>query len=268
MSEEKKCPGLGEAAIQYLAGLSSLDKENVQHEVYKFVRWYGWDKSFDVLAAHDVARYAEQLSLSDTGYTKKFELIKAFLTHAKKESWSRTNLAPHLKAKKAKTGPRIAAKPVKHEVITLSQEKYDELQAELTELKEKRHVLIDEIRKAAADKDFRENAPLAAAREQRGYVEGRIKELEETFKFATILEEKRGPSLKSGIGDSIILIDLASGSEMCYKIVDPREVDPARGKISMASPLGKALIGRRSGDNVVVSAPAGKLKYQIKSIER
>src|SRR4030067_3641992 len=104
-----------------------------------------------------------------------------------------------------------------------------------------------EIQTHPADKDFRQNAPLHAAREERGHVEGRIKELEESLKAATIIGEKKEPTHKSVVGDHIVLSDLASGQELRYMIVDPREVDPARGKISIASPLGKALLGRRGG---------------------
>jgi transcription elongation factor GreA len=268
VSSDNQGPSLGEAARQYLAKLSPQEGEASQPEVYKFARWYGWERLFARLAAPEVASYAEQLSLSDTDYAKKLELIRAFLTYAKKEGWSRTNLATHLKTKKARVGPQVYTRRSLPDSISLTRQKYDELEAELAELKSKRHELIEEIRRAAADKDFRENAPLDAAREQRGHVEGRIRELEETLKAASIIDEKKEPALKTGVGDSIVLSDLASGEELCYMIVDPREVDPSKGKISIASPLGKALIGRSNGEVVEITAPAGKLRYQIKRVER
>ena len=261
-------PSLGEAAVQFLAKLSSQASKDSQPEVFKFVRWYGWERPLGSLSAPQVASYAEQLSLSDTDYARKLELIRAFLAYANKEGWSRTNLASHLKTRKAKTGPQVTARRGLPESVPLTRQKYEELEAELADLKSKRLELIDEIRRAAADKDFRENAPLAAAREQRGHVEGRIMELEETLKVATIIGDKREPTLKTGIGDRIVLSDLSSGEELCYMIVDPREVDPAKGKISIASPLGKALIGRSDGETIEISVPAGKMRYQIKRVER
>jgi transcription elongation factor GreA len=265
---ESQAPTLGDAATRFLAKLSSQEREASQPEVYKFVRWYGWERPFNRLAAPEVASYAEQLSLSDTDYARKLELIRAFLAHAKREGWSRTNLAAHLKTRKAKGGPQVVAKRVLPESVSLTRQKYEELEAELADLKKKSHELIDEIRQAAADKDFRENAPLAAAREQRGHVEGRIKELEETLKAAVVIGDRKDPALKTGVGDSIILSNLASGEELRYMIVDPREVDPTRGKISIASPLGRALIGRSNGEVIEINAPAGKLRYQIKRVER
>jgi transcription elongation factor GreA len=268
INSDNQSPSLGEAARQFLAKLPSQEREASQPEVYKFARWYGWERPFARLAAPEVASYAEQLSLSDTDYARKLELIRAFLAYAKKEGWSRTNLATHLKTKKAKAGPQVATRRRLPESVSLTRQRYDELEAELADLKNKRHELIDEIRRAAADKDFRENAPLDAARERRGHLEGRIRELEETLKAATIIGEKREPVPKTSVGDNIVLSDLDSGEELRYMIVDPREVDPSKGKISIASPLGKALIGRSDGEVVEITAPAGKLRYQIKRVER
>jgi len=261
-------PGLGEAAGLFLAKLSPEKREVSQPAVHKFVRWYGRDRPLAGLTAPEVANYAERLSLSDTDYNKKLELIRAFLSYAKKAGWSKLNLATHLKAKKAKADSGTSAKQGVLEVIPLTRQGYAELEAELFVLKSKRPQLIEEMRRAAADKDFRENAPLAAAREQRGHLEGKIRELEETLKAATIIDEKQKPNLKINIGDRFILYDLASGEELRYRLVNSREVDPIQGKISGASPLGKVLVNRGEGETVEVTVPAGKLRYQIKRVER
>jgi transcription elongation factor GreA len=268
VSSNNRVPSLGEAATLYLEKLSSKDRDASQPEVYRFARWYGWESSFSRLAGPAIAGYAEQLNVSDTDYIRKFEILRAFLAYAKKAGWSKTNLATHLKTKKGKTGPQGAARRGQPEVVSLSRQRYDELVAELEGLKTRSRELVVTIQLAAADKDFRENAPLDAAREERGHVEGQIKELAETLKAATIIEERKEPALKSSVGDRVVLHDLASGEELRYMIVDPREVDPARGKISIASPLGKALLGKRDGDIVEITAPAGKLRYQIKRVER
>ena len=268
MSNDNRSPSLGEAAAQFLAKLPAKERDASQPEVYKFARWYGWERPFSQLAAPHVESYADQLSVSDTDYTGKMVLVRSFLAYAKKAGWSRTNLATHLKTKKGKSGPQGTGKRGQPEAAALSREKYDELVAELDGLKIKSRELVVSIQLAAADKDFRENAPLDAAREERGHVEGRIKELEEIIRAATIIGDTKKPAVKSGVGDNILLSDLGSGEELRYKIVDPREVNPAKGKISIASPLGKALLGRNDGDIVEITAPAGKLRYQIKRIER
>ena len=267
MNSESDVIGLGEAARRFLKNLPAGEGETSQQEVNMFVRWFGGERAFTELRAPEIASYAERLSLSDIEYARKLELVRAFLVYAKKESWIKINLAAHLKARKGKSRAPSSTGRTLPDTIPITRQGYDELEAELTTLKGKRSEAIDEIRRAAADKDFRENAPLEAAREQRGQLEGRIIELEETLKSAVIIDEKKKATPKVGIGDSIILCDLDSGEELHYTLVSPREVDPTKGKISSASPIGKAIIGKGQGEMVEVVAPAGRLCYQIKQVE-
>ena len=259
---------LGEAASSFLASLPPKEGEASQQAVYGFVRWYGWERSFGELTAPEVANYAEQLSSSDANYIKNLASIRAFLIYAKKQGWSKINLAAHLKIKKAKARLPASAKQQLLPTTSLTQQGYAELKAKLADLKSRRSQVIDEIRRAAADKDFRENAPLEAAREERGHLEGRIKELEAALKSATIIDETQKSTLKVNIGNTIVLQDEVSGEELRYTIVSPREVDPTKGKISSNSPIGKAVIGRAQWEIVEMTAPVGKLRYQIKQIER
>ncbi len=268
MSSSGQNLSLGEAASHFLTDLPSGEKGAGQQEIYKFVRWFGWERPLAGLTAAEVANYAERLSLSDTDYIRKLELVRTFLIYAKKKGWSKSSLSTHLKARKGKTRPRSLSRQGSPETIFLTQQGHADLEAELVALRSRSLELIDEIRKAAADKDFRENVPLQAAREQRGYVEGRIAELEETLKSAAIMDKKEKAALRVSIGGSVILSDLDSGEELRYMLVSPREVDPTRGKISSASPIGRAVIGKGQGEIVEVVAPAGKLRYQIKRVEQ
>ncbi len=267
MNGHSQTLSLGEAASRFLAKLSPDERSASQQEVYRFVRWYGWEQPFAGLTASEVANYAEQLSSSDTDYIKKLELIRAFLVYAKKEGWTNTNLATHLRIRKGKIPSRSSPRRSSLEAIPLTRQGYAELEAELTALKIKRPESIDEIRRAAADKDFRENAPLEAARQQHGQLEGRIRKLEGILKSAIAIDGKEKVTPKVSIGDSVILCDLASGEELRYTLVSPKEVDPTEGKISNLSPIGKAIIGQNQGEVVEVTVPAGKLCYEIKQIE-
>ena len=267
MNSNSQNLSLGEAASRFLVDLPTGESGAGQQEIYKFVRWSGWERPFTELTAAVVANYAEQLSLSDTDYLRKLELVRAFLLYAKKKGWSKTNLATHLKARKGKTRPRSLSRRGPIEAVFLTRQGYAELEAELDELRGQRFEAIDEMRKAAADKDFRENVPLEAARERRGQLEGRIMELEETLKSAMIIGEKKEATHRISIGDSFTLRDLDVGEELSYTLVSPKEVDPTKGKVSSASPIGQAVIGKGQGEVVEVAAPAGKLRYQIKQIE-
>jgi len=262
---------LSEAAGLFLAELPSEERDASQQEINRFVRWFGGERPLTGLAGAELENYAEQLSLKDTDYSRKLELIKGFLTAAKKEKWSEKNLSVHLKTKKPKakkqtTKTNSSSKRVSPEKVATTSEGYAKLQAELTDLRGKSLQLIDEIRKAAADKDFRENVPLQAAREQRGHVEGRIQELEAALNAAVIIEEKRQFTARINTGDSVVLLDLDSGEEWHLTLVSPREVDATNGKISCASPVGKAVAGRSEGEVVEVLAPAGKRRCQIKQV--
>jgi len=268
VNNDKQNLSLNEAANRFLAYLEPEEKGTSQQEIYRFVRWFGWERPLAKITPPEVANYAERLSLSDTSYMKKFEQVKAFLTYASKEGWCKGNLAAHLKTKQSKTRSSVSAGQGLPGTTPLTRHGYAELEAELAELKGKRSHAIDEIRRAAADKDFRENAPLDAAREERGYLEGRIKELEKTLKSATIIDEERRVTIKANVGDSVFLYDVTSGEELRYMIVSPREADPIKGKLSSASPIGKAVVGRTEDDVIEVTTPSGKLLYRIKKIER
>ncbi len=256
---------MNDAAGFFLASLPTEERGDSQQQINKFIRWFGRERPFSGLAAADVENYAEQLSLSDTDYLTKFKMVKAFLVYARKKSWSKTNLANHLTARKStskSTAVRHAPEP-----IPMTRQGLSELETELDSLKNERHQAIDEMRKAAADKDFKENAPLHAARERRSYLEGRIMELESALKAAVVIDGKEGSDSRIAIGDSVILLDANSGEELRYTLVSPREVDAARGRISSVSPIGQAIMGKKRGDMVEISAPVGRLRFRVKEIE-
>ena len=268
MNSSSQNPNLGEAAGSFLTDLPAEEGEKSQQAVYGFVRWYGSKRSLSLLTAHEVENYAGRLSSAQANYLTNVEQVRAFLAYARKRGWIKANLAAHLKTRKSKT--RLSSPAGRRQSATnpLTRQGYTKLEAEIAGLKKRRLEVIEDTRRAAADKDFRENAPLDAAREERGHLEGRIMELEETLKSATIIDETKKTGLKISVGDSAILIDPTSGEELRYTVVSPREVDPVKGRISSHSPIGKAIIGCAQGETVEITAPLGKLCYQIKQIER
>ena len=139
------------------------------------------------------------------------------------------------------------------------------MEKELANLKNQRAQVIEDMQKAAADKDFRENAPLAAAREQKAHVEGRIKEIESTLNQAKIIGEGHDTTTAK-LGDTVVLRDLSSDKELTYTLVDSREANPVKGRLSVASPLGKAISGKQVGQTLEVAAPAGTFCCRIESI--
>lgn len=271
MTNDNQKPGLGEAANDYIASLTPSEGKASQQQVSKFARWFGRERPISGLLPAEVESYAEQLSTSDKDYLKNFDSVKAFLVYAKKKGWTKTNMSVHLKIKvkagKGRVKKGSASRKDAPEPISLTREGHAKLKAELEVLHDERLVVIAEMRKAAADKDFRENAPLHAAREKRGHLEGKIQELEGIMKAAVIIDETQNSSLMVSIGDNFVICEVGSETELCYTLVSPREVDVKKGKISNASPMGQAIIGREQGETVEIDAPVGKLYYKIVRIE-
>ncbi|MCX6003770.1 MAG: transcription elongation factor GreA [Chloroflexi bacterium] len=264
---------MSEVAGRYLAILPDEKKNAAQQEINNFIRWYGGrEKSFVGLEGSAVGNYAERLSQTDADCVRKLELVRGFLAYAYKQHWCQENLSVSIRViKRGKTGRSRAGfvkkKDQKKEPSYMSQEAFNQIEVELKTLKEKRLIVIEDIKRAAADKDFKENAPYHAAREQKSLIEGKIMELEEMVASAVIIDENRKTTHTVAIGDTIVLLDLASGKELRYTLVGPREVDPAKGKISIGSPVGKSAVGKSVGAAIEVTVPAGKLRFQLKGIE-
>ncbi len=139
------------------------------------------------------------------------------------------------------------------------------LQAELKRLKsEDRPNVIKAIAEARAHGDLKENAEYHAAKEQQGFIEGRIKEIEGKLSNLQVIDvtaiDAKG---KIVFGSTVELIDVASGAEIVYKIVGEDEADIKSGKISYTSPIARALIGKNEGDEVMFSAPGGDKEYEV-----
>ncbi len=143
------------------------------------------------------------------------------------------------------------------------------LRAELEQLKSvQRPAVIAAIAEARAHGDLRENAEYHAAREQQGFIEGRIKQLEAELSHAQVIDVS---TLNAGsrvvFGASVVLADVESGEEKNYQIVGDLEADIKQGWIAISSPLARALIGKHEGDTVEIDAPAGKREYELVQVE-
>ena len=260
-------PTLGQAAAQFLLELPPADRPRAQQEIYKFVRWYGEERKLSELTIPEVANYAEQITSSTIEVAEKLAVVKDFLSYCYKRKLIKTNLTVHIKPKKISPKRTHHSRQHHRRIVSLTDQGYADLQAELAALLDERPRIAEELKRAAADKDFRENAPLEAAREHQARVEGRIRELEAILKAATVMDDKQSASREITIGDTVVLLEAVSCEEMTYTLVDIREANPDAGKISIVSPVGQAVLGRRKGDKVAVKAPASVINYEIKDIK-
>jgi len=149
------------------------------------------------------------------------------------------------------------------EQIVITRQGYENAKNRLEQLKSEQPLVREEITRAAADKDFKENAPFHAAREKMSYLKGEIQRLEDTLRLAKIVESNTGN--KIGLGDTVVIENLDDEERSTYTLVGPREANMREGKVSISSPLGQALIGTNVGDTVDVKAPSGVFSYMIVS---
>ena len=116
--------------------------------------------------------------------------------------------------------------------------------------------------------DLKENAEYHAAREQQGFIEGRIQEIESKLSGAQVIDVTKLPKTGKVIfGVTVSLLNLDSDASVTYRIVGEDEADIKAGRISVTSPIARALIGKEEGDVVVVKTPGGDVEYEIESVE-
>jgi len=151
----------------------------------------------------------------------------------------------------------------------LSREGYEKLDKELRDLKTRgRKEIAEEIAEARAKGDLSENAEYDAAKEAQGMLEKRIAELENALANARILEEEDIKTDKAYLLSTVTIYNYKVKREVKYTLVSKDEADFKENKISVDSPIGKAILGSEVGETVEVEVPAGKLKLEIKKIER
>jgi transcription elongation factor GreA len=159
--------------------------------------------------------------------------------------------------------PRPAAADVP-DAVALTAEGDARLRAELDQLtRVKRPQIIARIRTAKEHGDLKENAEYHAAREEQSFLEGRVQAIEARLRSAVIVDAPAAGS-RVGLGSMVTVDD--DGETFTYTIVGADESDPARGRISSSSPVGRALVGRDTGDFVLVATPAGERRYRILEI--
>jgi transcription elongation factor GreA len=123
------------------------------------------------------------------------------------------------------------------------------------------------IAEAKAEGDISENAGYDEAKTAQGFLEGRIRELENLLKNAQIIEESDKPKGEVSLGRTVMVREDGTDSEESYTIVGSVEADPTSGRISNSSPIGKALLGKRVGQKATVQTPGGELIFEILKIE-
>ena len=150
----------------------------------------------------------------------------------------------------------------------MTMEGAEALREELQRLKhEARPRVVKAIAEAREHGDLKENAEYHAAKEEQGFIEGRIQEIEGKLANAQVIDvTKIAPTGKVIFGTTVKVIDLEKDESRTYKIVGDDEADLKQNKVSVSSPIARALIGKEEGDVVVVQAPSGAIEYEVEEV--
>ena len=253
---------LMEAVELYVKSLRAKDSNTQQHLV-GFVRWMGGeDRRVNQIQPSEIGEYGEQTMGSGSQAVKRLQSVRKFLSFANRKELTEQNLAQHLRIRKGKRSVRNASGDGP-KTIVVTREGHQALVDELDQRKSERGLLASEIKRAAADKDVRENAPLEAARERQGLNEARILEIEEILKAARVSDDSRLNNSTVGVGTEVLLKDEKTGRETTYTVVSAMEASPLDGRISDVSPVGQALMSKAAGQDVEVKTPRGMTRYRI-----
>jgi transcription elongation factor GreA len=148
--------------------------------------------------------------------------------------------------------------------IPITRAGYEDLKERIRQLKAvERQEVIRAIQEARAHGDITENAEFEAAKERQAFVEGKISELEHRIAWAEVIDPSTVKTDRVMFGCMVVLENLNTEEEVRYQLVGTDESDVSQGRISVSSPLGKAMIGKRVGDEIVVQAPKGERRYEL-----
>jgi transcription elongation factor GreA len=261
---------LAEAAARYLGmlidkgSMSERATADAQAAVARFTQWFGQEKKLSTLTTVDVERFVEESAGRGGSQGRNIEPVRPFLAYLKKAGLTESNLSTAVKIRRSESesSALLAA-----DSVQMTQSGFDSMKRELEELIGKRPMIAEALHLAMADKDFRENAPLDAARDQQAHIEAQIRRIEQLLKKAVVVDSSSGVAGTVRVGCFVKVMNLDSSQEFRYQLVSPNEVNPREGKISIASPVGKALLEHAAEDEVSVAVPSGTVRLKVVAVE-
>ncbi len=150
------------------------------------------------------------------------------------------------------------------ERVPITREGYEALKKELEHIQRvERPRNIRAIEEARAHGDITENAEFEAAKDRQAFIEGKLNELGYKLSMADIIDPQKLPKDRVVFASSVMLENIDTSENVTYQLVGPDEADIEKGRISISSPLGKAILGKKPGDEIVLEAPGGKRFYEL-----
>ncbi|QJB55362.1 transcription elongation factor GreA [Pseudodesulfovibrio sp. zrk46] len=151
--------------------------------------------------------------------------------------------------------------------IPISKQGYEKIKAELEDLKAQRPAIIQAIKEAREEGDLSENAGYDAARERQGMLEARITYINSRMPLFDVIDLDSLDDERAIFGATVVVEDIDTEETRTFLLLGPDDADHKNGSISVLSPMGKAILGKEEGDEVIVDAPRGRIEYEIVSVE-
>ena len=262
---KKLLPAVG----TYTEGLRDKDKTPAAvRELNRFVKHFQGDTDLATITPAQIGTYAEAACKNSSApeALEGLQSIRKFLKFAFDNSHTQVNLSTHFRIRRPRTSLNSKGDDGVNRGQQMTREGYNQLITEKEGLESNRVPISEAIHSAASDGDVRENAPLEAAREQQGREEARIKEIDSMLRTAIIVDGSGKGTKSIRVGTTIRVEEVSKKKKTKYTLVSPSEANPLEGKISDASPLGKAFIGKRAGQLAVADTPKGSTTFKIVDI--
>jgi len=258
-------PVTASEALAHFEGFMAAEADKLRSELpvlQEFLSGFGMERQVNELTGGHVTDFVRGL---DSKSPEHLEPLRAFLAYCSRLAFTDENLVPFLQLGPdagGARGGRGANAELGGEAFYVTLDGLKRLEAQLQEEKDKRPLIAEKLREAMADKDFRENAPLDAARDEQAHLEMRIRDMEYKIRNAVIIDQEAKAG-RANVGSVVKLLNLQTEKEQEFTLVSPTEVDPKAGKISIKSPVGEAVINHLTGDEVTVYAPSGPIGFRI-----
>jgi transcription elongation factor GreA len=255
----------------YSAYLGTLDPEQLVADgmyVRQFCEFVGYDTNIDLLTGSRVDSFVEQkISDADPNAPERVKALKEWFKYLKKQELTDANLGTRVRMPRPARGHGRTGTAVRRDeaAIEMTADGIAALEEELARLEEERHSHVEAVSRAREDKDFRENAPLDAAREALGLADSRIRQIKESLKRAVVVE--RQDTGHASVGSTVKVTHVGKGTSHTYMLVNPQEANARENKISVKSPVGSQLLGCCTGDEVVIDVPSGTVHLRVDEVD-
>jgi transcription elongation factor GreA len=259
---------LAEALSEYLETLKPEQRRLQEAYVRKYVDAAGGSHLARDLSGARVESYSEaQIKASDPNAPDRVAALKAWFQFLKKKDYTTGNYGINVRARKMPGRAAPASATRRDETpVEMTADGIAILQKEQQDLEAQKAELVKAIEIARSDGDLRENAPYHAAREALAFAEQRFKRIEESLRRAVVADSLDDG--KAAVGSTVSVVNVEEDKRFEYQLVSAREANAADRKISIESPVGKQLLGRRAGDEVAVSTPRGEVKFRVERVDR